>query len=63
MVMLAKTFAGSDYVGKEDAHELKRAQTMSKSVQQELGMLISGGVAASTAAPGRAAASTVAESP
>jgi|Transcript_9258 hypothetical protein len=56
MVMLAKTFAGSDAVGEEDADELKRTQRMSKAVQQELGMLTGVDVVASTAARARTTA-------
>jgi len=48
MVMLAKAFAGSDAVGEEDARKLKRAQTMYNVVQEEMGMEVAPGAAAST---------------
>ena len=57
MVMLAKAFGGSDAVNKEDVDELKSAQEMSKTAQQELSRL---GVVSTAAARGRAAASTAA---
>jgi hypothetical protein len=62
MVMLAKAFAGSDAVGKDDADELKRTQEMSKAVQQELRIPASALAVASTAARGHAIAWSAAES-
>ena len=62
MVMLAKAFAGSDAVNQEDADELKKAQEISKSVQQELRLPASALAAVSKAARGHAVASTAATS-
>eukprot|EP00966_Prymnesium_polylepis_P141173 3260155-Prymnesium_polylepis.1 len=61
MAMIAKAFAGSDAVGKEDAKELESTQAMSKAVQQELNrMPTRAHAAASIAARGRAAAKPLA---